>query len=824
MQFKKTVHSRKLDETKKKSRMKRLFLVSLSLVTLLSGGIPAANAETVPMDFPRLAQLGPIHEDNGYPVWYEDSQGTRLQLCLDANDPFCAIVSGDIPDPSKPVSLKAGNFPEEAFYQLASSTINLPNGGSADGTFALEAAFANGPAIDGEQIVFGRVRFKADGLSPNQTYTFTHPYGIDILRADGTGSLKFTEDIGLNGGFNEVLKSRIGTFLQWDTGAPAGYIGDPNVDHKIIGGINNQNFFRINGPGIGTGSCGPDCAQTDFFSVMGKQATIAGVEIAPPVVNDVTDQATSVTGTAEAGTTVEVKSGATVLGTATAADNGSFSVTIPVQPAGTTLLVTATGSTGNVSRATKVTVRDTIPPVSPVVNAVTDKATAVTGTAEAGSTVEVRAGNVVLGTGAAAQNGSFSVAIPIQSAGTTLAITAKDTFGNVSQAVQLTVIDTTPPAVPIVNEVTDQTTSVTGQAEAGSTVDVKAKNGTAIGTATTGVDSKFSVTIPAQVSGTELSVTATDKAGNTSTAATVVVKDTTAPAKPVVNEVTDKATSVMGQTEAGSKVDVKTNNGSVIGTATAGADGKFTVTIPVQASGTELTVIATDQNGNVSTATTVIVIDVTAPLRPVVNEVTDKATSVTGQAEVGSRVDVKSKIGTVIGTVISTVIGTATAGSDGKFMVTIPVQAAGTELSITATDKAGNTSEAATIKVITKPTGWVFKGGNWYYYDPVTSVLKTGWYKVGATWYFSNTSSIMQTGWVKSGAYWYYLSKSGAMQTGWLKLGTTWYYLNSNGAMYVGWLKSGTTWYYLKSNGAMATGWMTISGKRYFFNSNGALR
>lgn len=87
------------------------------------------------------------------------------------------------------------------------------------------------------------------------------------------------EDIGLNGGFNEALKSRIGTFLQWDTGAPAGYIGDPNVDHTIIGGINNQNFFRVEGLGIGTGSCGPNCAQTDFFSLMGKQATIAGVVI-----------------------------------------------------------------------------------------------------------------------------------------------------------------------------------------------------------------------------------------------------------------------------------------------------------------------------------------------------------------------------------------------------------------------------------------------------------------------------------------------------------------------------------------------------------------
>lgn len=816
--------------------MKRLSIVSLSLITLFSTGIPMANAETVPMDFPRLAQLGPIHEDNGYPVWYEDSQGTRLQLCIDGNDPLCAIASGDIPDPSKPVSLKAGNFPEEAFYQLASSSINLPNGGTADGTFALEAAFANGPAIDGDQIVFGRIRFKADGLRANQTYTFTHPYGIDILKADGTGSLKFTEDIGLNGGFNEVLKSRVGTFLQWDIDAPAGYIGNPNVDHKIIGGINNQNFFRIEGPGIGTGSCGADCAQTDFFSLMGKQATTAGVEIAPPVVNDVTDQATAVTGSAEAGTTVEVKSGATVLGSATAADNGSFSVTIPVQPAGTTLLVTATGSTGNVSKATKVTVKDTIPPVAPVVKVVTDQAAAVTGTAEAGSTVEVRVGNVILGTAKAAQDGTFSVTIPIQSAGTILTISAKDAFGNVSPAVQLTVIDTTPPAVPIVNEVTDQATAVTGQAEAGSRVDVKAKNGDVIGTATTGADSNFTVTIPAQLSGTQLSVTATDKAGNTSNAANVVVRDLSAPAKPVVNEVTDKDTVVTGQAEAGSQVNVKTKDDTVIGTVSAGSDSMFTVTIPIQAAGTELIVSATDQSGNVSESTTVVVKDVTAPAKPVVNDVTDKDTAVTGQAEAGSRVDVKSIDGTVI--------GTAEAGTDGKFTVTIPVQASNRLLIVTATDKAGNVSEAASIIVKAKPVGWVNNAGKWYYYDPVNFTLKkgwfqvkgiwyysndsgimqTGWQKVGTTWYFLKSSGAMATGWVKSGQSWYYLNPSGAMQTGWKKIGTTWYYFQNSGSMQVGWLKIGTKWYYFKSSGAMATGWQTITGKRYFFNNNGTLR
>ncbi|PFP30838.1 hypothetical protein COJ96_02420 [Bacillus sp. AFS073361] len=69
------------------------------------------------------------------------------------------------------------------------------------------------------------------------------------------------------------------------------------------------------------------------------------------------------------------------------------------------------------------------------------------------------------------------------------------------------------------------------------------------------------------------------------------------------------------------------------------------------------------------------------PEPAIVNEVTDKDTSVTGEAEPGSTVEVK---------VSRVTIGSATPGTDGKFTVVIPVQVAGTELAITATDKVGN--------------------------------------------------------------------------------------------------------------------------------------
>ncbi|MDN3015333.1 IPT/TIG domain protein [Paenibacillus sp. BSR1-1] len=285
MEPRKNIHSRKKIE-RKRNPLNRLFIMILTVLVVLSGGIFWAKAETIQKPDFKLKSYGPIDEDNGFPVWYKDSADTRLQLCLDVNDPYCALIPEEIPRPDEPISLKNNNFPEEGFYQLASSVIDLPNGGRAVGTFALEASWANGIPQDGDQIVFGRVRFRIDGLVTGNTYTITHPYGVDKLVATAAdkkdptnGEIRFVEDIGTTGGFTAAMNSRIGRFLKWDKDAPPGYVGDPNRDHAITGGYNNQNFFKVEGVGIGKGSCGDNCAETDQFSLMGKLATKAGVDV-----------------------------------------------------------------------------------------------------------------------------------------------------------------------------------------------------------------------------------------------------------------------------------------------------------------------------------------------------------------------------------------------------------------------------------------------------------------------------------------------------------------------------------------------------------------
>ena len=118
-------------------------------------------------------------------------------------------------------------------------------------------------------------------------------------------------------------------------------------------------------------------------------------------------------------------------------------------------------------------------------------------------------------------------------------------------------------------------------------------------------------------------------------------------------------------------------------------------------------------------------------------------------------------------------------------------------------------------------TGWQFKDGRWYYYNPDGS-RHTGWLYDHGTWYYLDGSGVMQTGWLYDRGTWYYLERSGAMKTGWLYDGGAWYYLTGSGAMKTGWLYDGA-WYYLTGSGAMKTGWL-YDGAWYYLTSSGAMK
>lgn len=133
-----------------------------------------------------------------------------------------------------------------------------------------------------------------------------------------------------------------------------------------------------------------------------------------------------------------------------------------------------------------------------------------------------------------------------------------------------------------------------------------------------------------------------------------------------------------------------------------------------------------------------------------------------------------------------------------------------------------------------------------YYADPETGLLKGGeigcedgkvrefdestyaavskWYTdQGGNWHYLK-NGLDAGGWVLINTTWYYLDPStGVMLTGWQKIDGSWYWLESWGGMRRGWLYDGGSWYYFGGSGAMVTGWYEVSEHIYQFASSGRM-
>ena len=314
-----------------------------------------------------LSGVGPVDPGHGYPLWYEDGNGLRLELCLDG-PPQC--LAGLV-NPSLPATV--GNMPDEAFWWAAEAQMTLPTGGDALLVLAQEAAWLNELPEAGQNMAFARVRIRVTGLTVGEEYTVTHPYGTDTFVAEAQDrNINFTEDIGCAAApcdFGLALAGRVGPFLTWNPAQapapPAGFIGDPAVEHTVVGSPLGNNFFRITGPALGAGG-----VQTNLFSVQGKLAT--GAQPTPDLAptsdtgrsdSDNVTQSTSPVFTGfvdEAGATVQILVDGTVAGSATASGTTYRVETTGITP-GRHLVRTRIAGSGVVSNAL-VLVVDTVQP------------------------------------------------------------------------------------------------------------------------------------------------------------------------------------------------------------------------------------------------------------------------------------------------------------------------------------------------------------------------------------------------------------------------------------------------------------------------------
>jgi len=175
-------------------------------------------------------------------------------------------------------------------------------------------------------------------------------------------------------------------------------------------------------------------ATDEAGNASGPSNTVTVDAVAPDAPVLAPSNGTTVSGTAEPGSTVTVTDDAgNVVGKTVAGDDGTFTLT-PDSPLadGTKLTATATDEAGNASGPSNTVTVDAVAPDAPVL--APSDGTTVSGTAEPGSTVTVTddAGNVI-GSAVADEDGTFSIVLtsPLPD-GTKLTATATDEDGNAS--------------------------------------------------------------------------------------------------------------------------------------------------------------------------------------------------------------------------------------------------------------------------------------------------------------------------------------------------------------------------------------------------------
>jgi hypothetical protein len=191
----------------------RSFGLFVVLALLFAVGLPAAHAQT---DLSGFARSGPVGF-GGYPTWYQDKTGLAMEFCSPLNASeldggWCLLLPPGVFAPE----VFPSQFFDEHFYWAGSADASA-GGSKVLLVTALEGAFAVGPVIQGDQIVFGRLRIVINPLPRSGTYRVTTPFGIYTFENQAAGAkLFFTEDIGINcppGNFACALDSKIGPFL-----------------------------------------------------------------------------------------------------------------------------------------------------------------------------------------------------------------------------------------------------------------------------------------------------------------------------------------------------------------------------------------------------------------------------------------------------------------------------------------------------------------------------------------------------------------------------------------------------------------------------------
>ncbi|MCM7674889.1 Ig-like domain-containing protein [Enterobacter chengduensis] len=707
------------------------------LVTLNSGEVITLKNFYV-ADAQGVSQLV-LQESNGALWWIEDPTGAATYESIASTDVLLASSGSDAGGAAIWPWALGGIVAAGGIAALASGSGGGGGGGSGSGSGDGGNNNGSTPATPVDPAdpdttppnAPSGLMFSSDG----KTVTGTAEPGSTVTLKDANGNVIGTGKTGSDGNFSVTLGTPLTN-------------GEQVTATATDAAGNTSQGATVNAPDL----TAPDAPT--IGSVIDDIAPQTGTIANGGSTNDRQPQ---LTGTAEPGSTVTIYDGGIAIGTAVVASNGTWTFTPSVDLSESTHQITvratdAAGNTGPASPVFTFTV-DLTPPATPTAIVLTDNTGLIkgtitsgmptdeskpilAGTGEPGGTITIYDNGVVIGTTTVLPNGTWSVTpnAPLPDGTHSITVTETDAAGNQSTAstpITFTV-DTTPPPAPGNLVVSNDGGTISGIAEAGSTVTVREGDVT-LGTAVADSQGNFSLTLtPPKLNGEILTADATDAAGNTSPTTSAAAPDITPPQTPAIVSViddveattgpvgpngltNDRAPTVNGTGEAGSTITI--SNGSVIlGTVVVPASGLWSFTPPSPlADGTYvLTAKATDPAGNQSgtSAAWIINVDGTAPDAPVIlqvvddvpggavgsldpNATTNDATpTLSGTAEANA---------TVILRVDGVAIGTTVADGLGVWVFTpsSPIGEGPHALTAVATDAAGNASGVSNTWTLT---------------------------------------------------------------------------------------------------------------------------
>lgn len=364
----------------------------------------------------------------------------------------------------------------------------------------------------------------------------------------------------------------------------------------------------------------------------------AAPSIASPTDGDATmDTSPTVEGTSEPGATVTVYVNGSPVGITVADSNGDWSYTpSPALDEGqyeiSASATDAAGNDGPSSPAVGLTIDQTAP-TAPSISVPTDGSSTsdptptISGSAEPNAIVSIYRDGVLTGTVNADSDGSWAFTPGVSLADETYAFTARaaDAAGNTSADSDTVdvAIDTTAPSAPVVSTpadgsvTADTTPTISGTAEANSTVSVSIDGGSANDVLANGTGVwSYTPTTPLTQGAHTVSATATDAADNVSatSASNGFTVDTTAPSLAITSPaasqtIADDTPSVTFTTNDATAITVEC---SVDAGAYASCASPFT-TAPLRDGSHTVSVRATDAAGNTTQASVTFTVDTVGP-------------------------------------------------------------------------------------------------------------------------------------------------------------------------------------------------------------------